>query len=510
MKMPRIINALNHIDEDLLEEAAKEPAVDAKVRRNWKPVLAAASVMLIAGGAMLWGWASQNNDFAAAGGAETENGVPEGAPAIHYEGPILPLSALEETPLSINRRVVFDFAQEKSSWSDGRFLVQEHYQLTNNTAEEQTVNLVYPFCANFRQSRWPVIRLENEEIHASLVSGGYAGGFAGVPGHEQMNVNLSGPDGWEDYQTLLQDGSYWQAAQSKAPVLEQLVTVYELSNFQGAEGHDAATIAMHFTMDPQKTSILTYRFNGSSSGLVPGKETRSAFIQNGGAETNGKTCYLIAVGEDITEYQVKGYQDGSCDLEKELPGLTADVVRWESTLGEIFEKIAREEYEEIKNKGTAEEGALAQEVSFETYFEAALKFFAQNGPQGTESKERYERGELRDILQETASMPRVLYWTFQVTVPAGESVLLTVEMQKPASYFYEWEDPRNARVMSFELASNLGSNLSFASQSVEICGTENLEIVEQDFDFDLQNEIRQTQLDPERSHWKLAVRLKEK
>lgn len=509
MKTPKIINALNHIDEELLEEATQQPAAVPKSKKSWKPVLAAACVMVIAGGAVLWGWPSPNGDFAAVGGAEEGNGVPEGAPAFHYEGPILPIFAQQETALTINRHVVFDFAPQKSNWNDSLFWVEDHYQITNDTAENQTINLVYPFCANFTQTPWPVIRVEDEEVSADLVSGGYAGGFAGVPGHEQMDVNLTGLTGWEDYQALLQGSSYWQAAQAKAPMLNQPVTVYELTNFQGAEGQNAATIAVHFKMDPEKTSILTYRFNGGSSDSETGSETRSAFIHEGGAKTTAKTRYLIAVGEDIIQYQVKGYQDGSCEPEKALPGLTADIIRWEGTLGEVLEKVAKEEYEEIKGKGTAGSETLAPQVSFEGYFEAVSKFFSRNGPQGKEPRERYAQGELLDILRETATMPRVLYWIFPVTVPAGESVQLTVEMQKPTSYFYEWQDSRYAGVQSVELAAQLGSNLSFSGQSAEIRGAENLEIVEQNFGFDPQNEIWKTQLNTQQSHWKLAVRQKE-
>lgn len=498
MKTPKIMKALSFVDEDLLEEACGEKAPRKQPQKFWKPALAAACACFCAG-ALFWmkAFAPCRPELAEGG---TDKSPEAGSPPMHYEGPILPLSALEENALSAERSILLDLAGDVPE-PEGGLWVRDEYRLTNHTDADQTVNLIYPFCGDFKRSPWPAVRLQGQEISTQLIAGGYAGSFQGVPGAEQEGINLKEPESWEDYKTLLENADYFKEAKAAAPALEQPVTVYKIENFTGAQGQDAATLAMHFKADPQKTTLLTYGFNGMERDPETGNEIRSFFVR----EERGPR-YLIAVGEDLAEYQLKGYQNGSCERGNELSGLTADVTRYPSTLGEVLKEAARQEYEK---QAAGSDRHLAKEVSFETYFAAASKYFAKYGPLGSQPKQRYEEGELSVILSEAAVLPRVLYLQFPVMVAAGESVQVSVEMHKPTSYYYEWQDPAMAGVNSFELAGTLGSGISFASQRAELKIRKETEIIEQDFGFDPQNEVLERELDLNKDCWNLKVRSKQ-
>ncbi|HCS73060.1 MAG TPA: hypothetical protein DIW17_04205 [Clostridiales bacterium] len=56
---------------------------------------------------------------------------------------------------------------------------------------------------------------------------------------------------------MLEDGSYQDNAFSPYPVLSQQVTVYDFSDFKSPDEYQAATQAISFTIDPNKTIILT-------------------------------------------------------------------------------------------------------------------------------------------------------------------------------------------------------------------------------------------------------------
>ena len=53
------------------------------------------------------------------------------------------------------------------------------------------------------------------------------------------------------------------------------------------------------------------------------------------------------------------------------------------------------------------------------------------------------------------------------------------------------------------------SGLTFTRQSAALVNTEGVELVEQDFGFDLEEGIVSVELDPEQEHYYMAVRVRE-
>jgi len=80
------------------------------------------------------------------------------------------------------------------------------------------------------------------------------------------SANILQLNSWEGYKALLEDGSYKDNAYTLYPALSQQVTVYTFADFRAPEQYDAATQAISFTIDPAKTTILQYGFEGAEIG----------------------------------------------------------------------------------------------------------------------------------------------------------------------------------------------------------------------------------------------------
>ena len=121
-------------------------------------------------------------------------------------------------------------------------------------------------------------------------------------------------------------------------------------------------------------------------------------------------------------------------------------------------------------------------------------------------KERYEFGMLEDIINETAYHNRILYLSFEVTVPAGGSVEAGIRQFKPASFDFHCSGSENVGVDGYDMVTMLGSNLAFTGQTASVSNYEAIEIVRQNFGFDLAAGVTEVALDLEEPHYYLEVR----
>ena len=103
-------------------------------------------------------------------------------------------------------------------------------------------------------------------------------------------------------------------------------------------------------------------------------------------------------------------------------------------------------------------------------------------------------------------MDRVFYLEAEITVPAGGSVRLTAEMTKEGSFDYYCAHTKNQGVYGYDLTTRLGSNLSCTGQQAAIKDRGMIEIVRQNFGFDLKNGVKTVDLDPAQEHYYLEVR----
>lgn len=208
------------------------------------------------------------------------------------------------------------------------------------------------------------------------------------------------------------------------------------------------------------------------------------------------------IGDDIGEYALQGYKDGGCNPGEELDGVSATVTRHETTLGEALKAIYENDKRIFYNMYEADEPRLAVDVPDEMFLGALFELILDHGPLADTIAQRYDFGRLDDLFSETRTMKRVMYLSYELVIPAGESVQISAAMVKDASMdFIGKYKKRNG----YEMVTRLGSDIAFTLQTASILNTDNIEIVNQNFGFDIKNSVTEVTLDMEIPHYWLEV-----
>ncbi|WP_295762926.1 hypothetical protein [uncultured Oscillibacter sp.] len=524
MKAERLFRVLGLTDPALVEEAL-ETRRRAVLWKRWGALAACAALVvgvgfgwLAAGGFRGYGGGMSGSSGADSGGAPVcpgeggggGPGVEEGIAFMSYAGPVFPLAAVEgPAGLTAERSVTWDLAPGSDGHGEARQWgaeVTDAYVLRNPSEEEIAVTALYPFAGSFDRLAevCPAVTVDGAAAEAALYAGAYSGGFRSTFGADAPDtMNLDTLDSWTEYEALLESGEYLEQALGERPVLDTPVTVYEFSDFTAPhEEHPAATQAVSFTLDERATKIFSYGFNGCE--WDEGSRRYSCFVPDG-ALRESDLKLLVVLGEDIGGYVLQGYQDGGCGPGEEIEGVSCSVTRSETTLDAVLDRLCayhRERYAQDR------EGASAV-VSPEMYRGAAAELLSQYGALSGAPMDRYADGRLDDILAETLSQDRVLYLGFPVTVPAGGSAEVRCELWKMPSFDYGCSGSENVGLQGYDLVTRLGSGLTFTRQSAALVNTEGVELVEQDFGFDLEEGIMSVELDPEQEHYYMAVRVRE-
>ena len=525
MKGERLFRILGLIDEDLIDEAAPTAAVSRR-KPVWRKALAAAACLtLVCGLSLAWlvtggfrGMGSSAPGDSSGSSSGGGSGHEEGTAFMSYAGPVFPLTLAEESEgLTAERTITWDFAPE--TLDDGSSCqwgaaVTDSYVLVNHTTEDITAVAYYPFAGSFRDlaSQRPTAAVDVMEAETALYAGSYAGGFQGVwqsdgqGGYvlDGTTLNLESPDEWTDYRALLEDGGYLARALGDAQALDIPVTVYEFTDFAAPADYDAATQAIEFTIDQNKTTVLTYGFSGASWDGDTGWRQYSYFVPNGQRRDTGPKL-LVVLGEDIGNYTLGGYENGAC--EKELAGVSCTVIRQEATLDEVLDRLCRSYLETYAEWQWSMEDGAVDAVPFALFRRAVGELLVQHGVlAGDGGADRYSTGRLDDLISEAVSQRRVLYLAVDVTVPAGSSVDITFELWKEPSYDFYCSGSENTGLQGYDLVTALGSGLDFTAQTAALAHTDGMEIVRQNFGFDLENGVTEVALDPAEEHYYLEIR----
>ena len=435
-----------------------------------------------------------------------------------YAGPVLPLTLREaDSSLTARREITLDFAPWTPATENGYqrystdILVTDTYTLTNTTEEEKTVSVLYPFSGALYElaERMPALTANEVELDAVLHAGGYSGGFQDVYGGSGgQKLNLAQLNSWEEYKALLSDGRYQRLALGEYPDLSGVpVTVYRFYDYYGPEpdekaGYPNPSIRAEFELDYDRTTVLTYGFHGAGFDREKGTMIQEFSVPRPYNPWYGDPYYLIVVGDDIQNLTVGGYVTGGTDADTEkLDSAGASVERYASDLESALRAAA-----ELMHSGS--ERLREGGADFEMYFGLLKEFLCSYGVLSEKPVERYFAGWLEDL--DVDAVDRVFYLEAEVTIPAGGSVTLSAEMRKEGSYDFYCTHTKNRGVYGYDLVTELGSNLACTGQRATIEDRGLIEIVRQNFGFDLTNGVKTVELDPAQEHYYLEVRASKK
>lgn len=489
MKNKRLLHLMEHINQAYIEEAAPQKTAARPAWKRWGAIAAAFLFLMstVIGGYYIFQKFMVNDlPDASVGNKENENIV-----YMDYNGPVLPLTASQNLEnITVERLVQYDFSDNIVNGTE-KAKVIDQYVLHNTSDQAQTVSLIYPFGASLSE--------DADALPKIIVSGTVM--ETGIYPGAQCKLKKTGKTGeqigWQAYQELLADGSYREAAFADYPELNQSVIVYEITDYICNGKGENPTLSMEFQMDYNKTTVITYGMNGAKNNVKTGEYSRSFSVPLAGEYGYGESYYLVVLGEDLTNYTLQGYKDGGCDKGEEI-SITATVNRIETTLGAFLQE--RLEEKRIPNSS----GEIRDAVSDKMFFGLVAQQM-QDGILAAEGTAKFNFDMFEDSISSAHYAQRVIYLTFDVTIPAGEQIAVDCSFVKEAHSDYVMGAQQG---YAYDVATQLGSSLVFTSQKASICNVENVKMIGQNFGFDLEQGVTQTTLQNDEVYYWIELRKK--
>lgn len=148
--------------------------------------------------------------------------------------------------------------------------------------------------------------------------------------------------------------------------------VYEFSDYKAPlKEYQVATEAISFTIDPSKTTILQYGFE-EMTWIEKGYREYSYFVPDG-VTMRAESHLLIVLGDDIADYSLQGYKNGSTELGNELDTVSSTVTRYEGVLSDVVSRLIDDYFSEY-----GDGAGLSKGISKELYFGALAEFLYQH------------------------------------------------------------------------------------------------------------------------------------
>ena len=522
MRPDDIFEAMSDVSDRHIEQ--KKPGRAGRVFMRFAAAAAALALIVVTVLPRMGGRAGESG---APESTEAEQSVPESF--MSYAGAMLPLTALSDG-LSAERSVTLDFsdwspvwhsiddlvaelpdsvsdaeraearAQYEEWYPDGGYyssgtdvLVRDSYVLHGGDGETA---LVMPFVSSFRylDEHIPTLAQNGELLAGELFAGDLAGYYAGE-GYGSYDYS-SGISGWGDLKAVLSSGEYMRSAlDGGSAVADTPVIVYRVEDVSvppESEENLNPTVELSFTLDYDATTVWSWGFNGGSWDAESGTMSRNF----SGGHGEGYSRMLIVMGEDITEPVVTGYRTGDCSEGNELEGVSARVVRCETTLGEVVRETM---IEFIDKSAYIQFGENDFEERLELICSVAMRTLERYHELGAYIWEDFET-----VYGDILAQNRVFFLVCETELSEGDTV--TAEYLKDASFDYYCAHTEKQGVSGYELAVSLGSGIEMRSLTARLENFGHCEIAGGSFGFDVENGVTEVALDPAAEVYYIEVR----
>lgn len=484
------------------------------------------------------------------GGNAGGSGHQEASTFMSYAGPILPMTLKEDNAsITAERELTWDFKpwvpvwytnedyltmehpealspekrqeilEQYNEWfpdgghweTEDHVLVKDRYILRNSSTEDQTVSLLYPYISSLEDMPFlrPALTLDGRELPAREYIGSYTGGYTGAwngDGSDEGSCNLARPDSWQVYDTLLKSGQYRKDAMRPWPDFKNIpAVVYAFIDAYGPEDSEDTpnpSIMVSFAMDYDRTNVQAYDFQGLSQDSESHRMALSFSLPDPGKKSESK--FLIVTGDDIQDLnwcaRVTGGTDPDTPLLAGRAGVTVE--RYETDLDEALRGVLtlhRERRQDMQDL------PYQSHLPFDTWYGAFCDMTVGRDGLPRTDLERYQGSWLDIALNDTTKVDRVCYLETEITIPAGEKVTLTADFIKEPSFDYACTNSRDKGICGYDMTPALDSDLRCTSQAVTLLDREQVDIVRQNFGFDLENGVCRVELDLGVPHYYLEV-----
>lgn len=377
-----------------------------------------------------------------------------------YEGPVFPLTATGDTQnLNVSRSLKGAVVAEEDG--NGRWpllQVTDDYQLKNTSKDDQTLQIVYPFVSALNRAYemdGPILQADGEEELSVVFS-------AGESICAYRNADVSDTSSLEDYEQIFNAKTdYQEQALAKEADWQKEVVVYTFSGFQMQEGSDERnqTGVMGVSVKGAEADVLTYGFDHSFV-KEDGSTNYCFFIPQ-----QPEKLVLIVTGELEDEPEAAFYTNLDC--EEKTEGTGYEMSRQEMSYADALRICSFDAARSLRQK--YEQGLFAAELPEYMNEDAAFQVLTMVDEEESFYEtllRRYQSTELTEIFEHLFGETRVIYARATVTVPAEQSLQVTVRTQKrqtqKSSVYLE-----NAEA-SYDFLSDAQSHLQIKKSSVTI------------------------------------------
>ena len=473
-----LLDAINDVNDDIILEADKvrngsgRPARRAVVIRL---LAAAAAVVLLLGA----GFIAALKLNLIGGNESLKHAGSEGIMYTDYAGPIFPLTVLEgPTDVEAHREITYDFFPYKEG--EASVFVTDSYRLDVRGEGKRRIRLRYPFSGSLQDNSGivPTIFVNDNVVETDLKIV-----------YTSADTQL---DSWLKYKELLKDETADEPVTAQA-VSEEPVEVYLFSEFSMPEEVDSTDLMVSISYDPLKTKVLTYGFTG----IEHNKDSETVLLYAPVIQSD-KAC-LIVLGEGLKSYDVS-----LTDVNGEINHLNASkaaVTTHENTMPffDALTAASAQYYDSIRQddaEGQAEKliSLLSDDAAIMLFTTAVLK----SGSLQTQGDATdYQVIELESVYSSVFSSKHLFCVEFSLELQSDETVRILASMKKNASRNRQPETGQKGsyEIDGYDLVPCLGSAIHFPTQKAVVKNTEQIEIIEQNFGFDLNNQITEVALD---------------
>lgn len=243
------------------------------------------------------------------------------------------------------------------------------------------------------------------------------------------------------------------------------------------------------------------------------------------ASTTDDHHYLILIGEDTKslslEAQKSGgwnaYEKGNTDKRNDLKDAGAKIKRMDMSLEEaldlalphLYERYKKNVMEMVSDSKSTQQGGWEETdksyISYHDFKEFYKRDLSQFGVFSQQPMMRYEDGALENSDVRTAQ--RVFFAEFKLDLEAAQELDLTIESYKKGSLDFHGKK-HNDKVYGYDLLNNLNSALIMKTTLAEIKDYGKVDIVRQNFGFDLEKDIKSVELPKNIPHYYMEVKAK--
>lgn len=414
-------------------------------------------------------------------------------------GPLMPMTFAEANGnVSAERDIIYDLTD---SPANGIATIVDEYVLTNTSGEAQTLTYLYPY-TGYRYdilANKPVVTIDGTTTNPAINNGIYYGNniYDYMMPYDQFAST-------DDYHTLLKEDTAGTAPKVDEAVVNDKVTVYEYGYPYVAEHEYPATlfavdkkymdsvytVNMYLLYENETYAYYGYLYENESNYKETGQFDHKAML----IFTDEAPANIIAYSGELTEENWDYVPVEEISIETNV---------YECTFKELASELIDTEL-----KGTA----YADDEAYKALFLDKLMIMISDSVafrnSGADSETAYyllSSCDL-DLMLEEAANPFGFYLLEDtVTVPAGQSITIRFEYDRIGKY---WEEPEEMYkgIFGYDNCPNLGTNIIFTSQSTAITDNGDIEIVDQNYGFDLENNVREVELELDAERYYMYVK----